>query len=87
MGCASWILMGLIAGGLAKFLLPGKDPGGCLITIVIGVVGAQIGGLLATWLGYGGIQDFDLRSLTIATLGSILFLAVLRLLRGDKKKK
>ncbi len=81
MGLVSWIVMGLIAGVVAKMLLPGRDPGGCIITVVIGVIGAVIGGFVATWLGFGGISGFDLRSLVIAILGAILFLVVLRLLR------
>ena len=86
MGLGSWIIMGLVAGAVAKFLLPGKDPGGCIMTPVIGVVGAVIGGFIATYLGFGGISGFDIRSLVIATLGAIILLIVLRLFRGDKKK-
>ncbi|MFQ5526458.1 MAG: GlsB/YeaQ/YmgE family stress response membrane protein [Thermoanaerobaculia bacterium] len=86
MGLGSWILIGLIAGAIGKFLLPGKDPGGCIITPLIGVVGALIGGFIATYMGYGGISGFDVRSLVIATLGSILLLMFLRLFKGEKKK-
>lgn len=81
MGLLSWIVMGLLAGVIAKLLVPGRDPGGCIITVVIGVIGAVVGGFVATWLGFGGISGFDLRSLVIAILGAILFLVVLRLLR------
>ncbi len=86
MGLGSWMLMGLVAGAIAKFLLPGKDPGGCIMTSVIGVIGAMIGGLLATYLDFGGISGFDIRSLVIATLGAIILLIVLRLFKGDKRK-
>ena len=48
MNLLSWILFGLIAGALAKWILPGKDPGGCLVTILIGIAGALIGGFLGT---------------------------------------
>src|SRR5690349_20075623 len=58
-GILSWIIFGLIAGAIAKFLTPGRDPGGCIITIIIGVVGALLGGYIATWLGFGGISGFD----------------------------
>ena len=81
------MLMGLVAGAIAKFLLPGKDPGGCIMTSVIGVIGAMIGGLLATYLDFGGISGFDIRSLVIATLGAIILLIVLRLFKGDKRKR
>ncbi len=87
MGLGSWIVMGLVAGAIAKFLLPGKDPGGCILTPVIGVIGALIGGFVSTYLGFGGISGFDVRSLVIATLGAIVLLIVLRLFKGDKKKK
>lgn len=81
MGLLSWILFGLIAGALAKLLIPGKDPGGCIITVIIGIVGALLGGFIATWLGFGGISGFDLRSLLIAIVGSILLLIIYRALR------
>jgi uncharacterized membrane protein YeaQ/YmgE (transglycosylase-associated protein family) len=74
MGLISWILMGLIAGLLGRFLLPGRDPKGCIVTTLLG-------GFLATKLGYGGLSGFDLRSLGIATLGAIVLLLLLRLLR------
>ncbi len=84
MGILSWIVLGLIAGALAKFLMPGQDPGGCVITVIIGIVGALLGGFLATQLGYGGISGFDLRSFVIAILGSILLLILWRLIRGRR---
>ncbi|MGH9464191.1 MAG: GlsB/YeaQ/YmgE family stress response membrane protein [Thermoanaerobaculia bacterium] len=78
MGVLSWIAIGLLAGAVGKFLLPGKDPGGMLVTIGIGIVGAVLGGFLATLLGFGGLSGFDIRSFIVATLGSIVFLIVLR---------
>ena len=87
MGLGSWILMGLIAGAVGKFLLPGKDPGGCIVTIIIGIAGALLGGFLATYLGYGGVSGLDIRSLVVATLGAILLLLVLRIFKGKDKKK
>lgn len=86
MGLLSWIVFGLIAGAIAKWLMPGKDPGGCILTIVIGVVGALLGGFIATWLGYGGISGFDFRSFIIAVLGSILLLGIWRLLAGRRRR-
>jgi uncharacterized membrane protein YeaQ/YmgE (transglycosylase-associated protein family) len=84
MGLLSWILFGLIAGGVAKFLIPGRDPGGCIMTIIIGIIGALLGGFLATQLGFGGISGFDLRSLGIAILGSIILLILWRMISGRR---
>jgi uncharacterized membrane protein YeaQ/YmgE (transglycosylase-associated protein family) len=83
MGLGSWIVMGLVAGAVARFLLPGKDSGGCFSTILIGVAGALLGGVLATYLDFGGISGFDPRSLVVATLGAILLLILMRILRGS----
>jgi uncharacterized membrane protein YeaQ/YmgE (transglycosylase-associated protein family) len=84
MGILAWIVLGLIAGAIAKFLMPGQDPKGCIITMVIGVVGALLGGWIATMLGYGGLSGFDFRSLIIAVLGSILLLILWRLISGRR---
>lgn len=81
MGILSWIVFGLIAGAVAKFIMPGKDPGGCLVTILIGIAGAMIGGFLGTHVfRFGRVERFDLRSLGIAILGAVLLLLVFRLL-------
>jgi uncharacterized membrane protein YeaQ/YmgE (transglycosylase-associated protein family) len=85
MGILSWIVFGLIAGAIAKFLTPGRDPGGCIITIIIGIVGSLLGGFIATRLGYGGISGFDFRSFVIAILGAILLLFIWRLLSGRRR--
>ncbi len=77
-----WLLLGLLAGVLARFFLPGKDRVGCLPTIVIGVAGAFLGGFLATLLGFGGFRGFDVYSLLVATLGAVLLLLVVRIVRG-----
>jgi uncharacterized membrane protein YeaQ/YmgE (transglycosylase-associated protein family) len=69
-----WALLGLVAGIIAKYLMPGKAPGGIVATIILGVLGAIIGGWIGTQLGLGGISDFDLRSLAIAVGGAVLLL-------------
>jgi uncharacterized membrane protein YeaQ/YmgE (transglycosylase-associated protein family) len=81
MGIVSWIILGLIAGALAKLIMPGRDPGGFFLTILIGVLGAVAGGFISTRLGLGSVSGFDLRSLVIAVGGSVLLLFLLRLLR------
>ena len=75
MGILLWIVFGLIAGTLAKFLMPGEDPRGFVVTILIGIVGAVVGGFLGTVLGFGTVTGFDLRSLVIATGGAVVLLA------------
>ena len=81
-----WILLGLIAGSLAKFIMPGRDPAGCLFTIVLGIVGAFVGGLIGTRLGWGKVAtgDLDLRSIGIATFGALILLAIGRFVRRPK---
>lgn len=74
MGIISWIFLGLVAGALAKFIMPGKDPGGIFVTILIGILGGVLGGFLGTFIGLGKIQSFDLGGIFIATAGSILLL-------------
>ncbi len=81
MGIISWIFLGLIAGALAKFLVPGKDPGGFIVTILIGIVGAILGGFLGSFIGLGRVESFDIGGLIIATLGAIILLVLYRLFR------
>jgi uncharacterized membrane protein YeaQ/YmgE (transglycosylase-associated protein family) len=75
----AWIVIGLIAGVLAKIAMPGSDPGGVILTIVIGVVGALIGGYVVRLLGGPGVTGFNLSSILVATLGAIILLAIYRL--------
>jgi uncharacterized membrane protein YeaQ/YmgE (transglycosylase-associated protein family) len=81
MGIITWIIFGLLAGLVAKFIMPGKDPGGVIITILIGIAGALVGGFIATSLGYGSVDGFNLGSFIIAVLGSIILLFAYRLIR------
>ncbi|HXT14842.1 MAG TPA: GlsB/YeaQ/YmgE family stress response membrane protein [Gemmatimonadaceae bacterium] len=82
----SWILLGLIAGSLAKFLMPGRDPAGCIFTIFLGIVGALLGGWIGTKLGWGTVDagTLDLRDIGIATFGAIILLVIGRLARRRK---
>ena len=84
MGILTWIILGLVAGGLAKLMMPGKDPGGCFLTMILGIVGAIVGGWVGSLLGFGTVQQFDFRGLLIAVLGAIIVLLVFRLVRGRK---
>ena len=84
MGIIAWIVLGLVAGVLAKILMPGRDPGGIIVTTVIGIAGALVGGFIGTKLGFGDISGFDLRSLAIAVGGAFLLLFVYRVLKGRR---
>ena len=80
MNIIGWILFGLVVGAIAKFLMPGNDPGGWIVTILLGIGGALLGGMLATAAGMGGMSGFDLRSLLIAVGGALLLLLGYRML-------
>jgi uncharacterized membrane protein YeaQ/YmgE (transglycosylase-associated protein family) len=84
MGIISWIVFGLIAGALAKWIMPGKDPGGIIVTILIGVVGAFVGGFLGTLIGLGTVDGFDIRSFFIAIVGAVLLLAGYRMMTAKR---
>lgn len=81
MGILSWLIVGLIAGLLAKFIMPGKDPGGIIITVLLGIGGGFLGGYIASKLGIGSVGAIDLVSILIATGGAILILIIYRALR------
>ncbi len=74
MGFLSWIVFGAIAGYLAKLIMPGKDPGGFIITILLGIGGAVVGGMIGTTLGLGQVSGFNLGSFAIAVGGAIVLL-------------
>ena len=78
MGIISWIIFGLIAGVLAKWLLPGKDPGGFVVTVLLGIAGAMVGGYVGTHLKLGTTGGFTLEGLLVAVAGAILVLAIYR---------
>jgi uncharacterized membrane protein YeaQ/YmgE (transglycosylase-associated protein family) len=82
MGIISWIILGLIVGALAKWIMPGKDPGGIIITIVIGIVGALIGGFLSSLVGLGTVTGLNLGSIIIALVGALVLLWLYRLIKG-----
>ena len=91
LGILAWIVLGLIAGLIAKAIMPGKDPGGAIITTLLGIVGAVIGGYVGRGLlGYGRAADTTgslsepgfLMSLVLAVVGAIIVLAIYRLIKG-----
>jgi uncharacterized membrane protein YeaQ/YmgE (transglycosylase-associated protein family) len=82
MGILSWIILGLIVGALAKWIMPGKDPGGVFITILIGIAGAMLGGFLSTKLDLGTVTGVNLGSVVIATAGALILLFGYRRIKG-----
>lgn len=84
MGILSWIVFGLIAGALAKLIMPGDDPGGFIITTLLGIVGAVVGGFVSTFFGFGDVSGFDIRSLFIAIVGALIVLFIYRRIRTGR---
>jgi uncharacterized membrane protein YeaQ/YmgE (transglycosylase-associated protein family) len=84
MGIIAWIVVGLIAGALAKLIMPGDDPGGIIVTILLGIVGAFVGGFVVNLLGGAGVSGFNLWSIVVATIGAIILLAVYRMVAGRR---
>lgn len=84
MGIIGWIVLGLLAGLLAKAILPGDDPGGIIVTTLIGIAGAFLGGLIASALGLGDPLDefFDISTWIAALVGAILLLLIYRMIVG-----
>jgi uncharacterized membrane protein YeaQ/YmgE (transglycosylase-associated protein family) len=80
-GILGWIVVGLIGGAIGKLLMPGKDPGGIITTILLGIAGAMLGGFIAVALDISdGVDDFDIGSIVLAALGTMLILFVYRLI-------
>jgi uncharacterized membrane protein YeaQ/YmgE (transglycosylase-associated protein family) len=86
MGILGWIILGLLAGAIAKAILPGDDPGGIIVTTIIGIVGAIVGGLIASAVGIGDIDEFfDLGTWLLAIGGSLLVLLAYRAFVGGRR--
>lgn len=83
MGLLSWIVLGLVAGAIASFLVGGGL--GLLEMIILGIIGAVVGGFLAQQLGYGDVTGFNITSIVIATIGAIVVILVVRALRGGRR--
>lgn len=81
MGILAWIVLGLVAGVLARFLMPGKVPLGLAGTILLGIIGAVVGGFIGTQLGWGNVYGFDLRSILLAVFGGVVVLFIVGLIR------
>jgi uncharacterized membrane protein YeaQ/YmgE (transglycosylase-associated protein family) len=84
MGILALIVVGLIAGLLAKLIMPGDDPGGLIITTLIGIAGALVGGFVISFLGGAGVTGLNIWSILVATLGAVILLAIYRLLASRR---
>lgn len=81
-----WIIFGLVAGAIAKLLMPGRDPGGWIVTMLLGIAGAVVGGWIgnAFW-GSPGVNDWSIGSFVLAIAGSVLLLAIYRVIVGRRR--
>ena len=86
MSVVAWIAVGLIAGLLARWVAR-DDRAGCIYTVVIGVLGALIGGALMSAIDEEGVNDFSLRSIVVAALGAVLLLLVLQAIAGRRSRR
>ena len=84
MGILAFIVVGLIAGLLAKLVLPGDDPGGLIVTTLVGIAGAFVGGFVVGILGGAGVTGINIWSILVATLGAVVLLAIYRLFAGRR---
>jgi len=78
-----WIIIGGIAGAIAKFLMPGRDPGGCLVTILLGIAGAFVAGWLGQTIGW--YERGEGAGFIAAIVGAFIILAVYRLIAGRRR--
>ncbi|MGL5452880.1 MAG: GlsB/YeaQ/YmgE family stress response membrane protein [Aeromonas sp.] len=76
MGFFTWIVLGLVVGVLAKWIMPGNDGGGFIKTVVLGIIGAMVGGYVGTLLGFGSVTGLNFGSIGIATVGALIVLFV-----------
>lgn len=78
MGFFSWIILGLVAGIVAKLIMPGKDGGGFIMTTLLGVAGAFVGGWVGAFFGLGTVGSFNFGSMATAVAGSLILLFIYR---------
>ena len=76
----TWIVLGFIIGALAKFIMPGRDPGGFIVTTLLGIAGAFVGGFISNLLGFGSFSGFSLGGIIFSIIGAVVLLAVYRML-------
>ena len=85
MGILGWIVLGLLAGAIAKLIMPGDDPGGIIVTMLLGIVGAVIGGFFGSRIFGIGLQTFwNFQTWIVAIIGSLILLIIYRLIVGRR---
>lgn len=85
MGIISWIVLGLIAGALAKLIMPGRQGGGIIVTIILGIIGAILGGFLGSLVGIGSLDSvFDIGTIITAIVGALIVLFIYGAVTGRK---
>ena len=89
MGIIGWIILGLAAGLIARLILPGDQPGGILVTLIVGVVGALLAGFIARAIGFGDPIDefFDLSTWAAAIIGAIVLLVIYGAITGNRGRR
>ncbi|MDN5701325.1 MAG: GlsB/YeaQ/YmgE family stress response membrane protein, partial [Kocuria sp.] len=81
----SWIVLGLIAGALAKLIMPGRQGGGIIVTIILGIIGAILGGFLGSLIGIGSLESvFDIGTIITAIVGALIVLFIYGAVTGRK---
>ncbi|HVE97302.1 MAG TPA: GlsB/YeaQ/YmgE family stress response membrane protein [Pseudonocardiaceae bacterium] len=85
MGFLGWVVLGLLAGAIAKLIMPGDDPGGIIVTMLIGIVGAVVGGFLGSRIFGIGLENFwNLQTWIVAIVGSLILLGLYRIFAGRR---
>jgi uncharacterized membrane protein YeaQ/YmgE (transglycosylase-associated protein family) len=84
MGFITWIILGLIAGVVAKYMVPGEGPGGIIGDIIVGIIGAFVGGFVYGMFGHAGVTGFNLGSILCAIVGAVILLAIVRAVTGRR---
>jgi uncharacterized membrane protein YeaQ/YmgE (transglycosylase-associated protein family) len=85
MSILSWIIVGLVAGALAKMVVPGEGPGGIIGDMIVGIVGAFIGGWVFNYFGHTGLDGLSIWSIVVAFVGAVILLFILRALTGGRR--
>ncbi|MBT3187574.1 MAG: GlsB/YeaQ/YmgE family stress response membrane protein [Anaerolineae bacterium] len=84
MGILSWIIFGALAGWIASMIMGRNEQQGCIMNIIVGVIGASIGGWIMSFFGFGDVSGFNLYSFGVAMLGAVVLLFIVNLLFGKK---